>query len=276
MSTAIAKLPSAAVSGSTINDDQVELIKRTIAKGASNDELALFIATANRLGLDPFARQIFAIKRGGVMSIQVSIDGFRLAADRTGRYAPGRPTEYEHDDDGKLVCATAYVKKHVAGEWHEIGETSYLAEYVQSSNALWKTMPRVMLAKTAEARALRRAFPAELSGAYAPEEMDQADAPRTAVSPPAFRAPDAVDPGVVADSKASLSLVRRLSDADSLGALDALVPELKAYAGGDKEEMRKLFGIKKRQLTKLEEERAGIVEDESGERYYDETGEVVA
>ncbi len=147
--------------------EQIELIKTTICRGASDNELQLFMATAQRLGLDPFAKQIYAIFRFSkqeqrkVMCIQLSVDGYRLAADRTGCYAPGSPTEY-HYDGSKLVWARAYVKKFASGTWHDIPETAYYDEFYNEDNSLWDSKPRVMLSKCAEVRALKRAFPIEL------------------------------------------------------------------------------------------------------------------
>jgi phage recombination protein Bet len=71
--------------------EQVDLVKRQVMPGASTDELQLFLATCRRIQLDPFARQIYAVKRwskerGEKWETQVSIDGFRVVASRSGDY----------------------------------------------------------------------------------------------------------------------------------------------------------------------------------------------
>lgn len=157
-----------------LDDKKIELIKRTICKGATNDELELFIHICKRTGLDPFARQIYSVPRGKERTIQVSIDGLRLIADRTGKYSPGKEPFYTYCGD-HLESATVSIKKMTDdGVWHEVSATAFFNEYKPSgSNSFWAKMPRVMLSKVAESLALRKAFPAELSGIYCPEEMDQ-------------------------------------------------------------------------------------------------------
>lgn len=63
---------------------QLELIKRTVAVGATNDELSMFLHVAKKSKLDPFLRQIYFVKRQGKGTIQVGIDGYRAIAERTG------------------------------------------------------------------------------------------------------------------------------------------------------------------------------------------------
>jgi phage recombination protein Bet len=168
-------------------DSKKDLLKRTIFKGASDDELELFFMVCKRTGLDPFMKQIYPVPRWdknanrNVMTMQTSIDGFRLIAERTGRYCPGREPMHNYDENKRIVSATAYVKKLTSdGTWHEVAATAYYQEYVQKGkegnpSKFWAQMPHLMIAKCAEALALRRAFPAELSGIYTKDEMNQAE-----------------------------------------------------------------------------------------------------
>jgi len=171
----------ALVTGS-FKPNELELITDTVAKGATKEELNLFLYVAGVRGLNPLTRQIHFVKRGDQGTIQTGIDGFRLIAQRTGQYAPsGKPTQFEIDKNGRLVSATVYGNKIINGTAFEFSATAYFDEYApRLPNGklfpMWEKMPRTMLEKCAEAKLLRKGFPEELSGLYADEEMHQADA----------------------------------------------------------------------------------------------------
>jgi phage recombination protein Bet len=178
----------ATVHGVTFTREQLDLLKRTIAQGTSDDEFALFVQQCKRTGLDPFARQIHAVKRGGKMTIQTGIDGYRLIADRTGRYVgsdtywcgkDGAWRDVWLEDDSPAAAKVAVRKMLDGGQVVEFTAVAHWREYVQKFNGkvgdMWDRMPATMLAKCAEALALRKAFQSELSGIYTSEEMAQAD-----------------------------------------------------------------------------------------------------
>lgn len=172
------------------NDSQKELIKNTYFKGSTDEEFLLFLHVCKKTGLDPILKQIHPVKRPtrmpdgsykDVMTVQTGIDGYRLIAERTGRYSPGKEATFEYDDKKRLVSSTAYVKKQTPdGTWHEISAKAFYEEYCQKTKTgeptkFWKSMPHGQLSKCAEALALRKAFPGDLSGLYTQEEMQQAD-----------------------------------------------------------------------------------------------------
>ncbi len=157
----------------SISKEKKDLLKRTFCSGATDDELELFIHACDRSKLDPFMKQIHFVKYNGKVSIITGIDGYRLIAERTGRYMPGRETTFSYDKNNNLFSATSYVKKRASdGSWHECAASAILVEY-KGTGPIWNNKPHVMIAKCSEALALRRAFPADLSGLYTEDEMDQ-------------------------------------------------------------------------------------------------------
>lgn len=180
----------------------IKLLADTVARGCTPSELQLFAAVCKRTGLDPFAKQIHAIKRSvqedgqwkDVMGIQTSIDGFRLIAERTGHYN-GQRGPYWCGPDGEWLIGpdgkpkpwlseeppAAAMVGVIRDDFSEIlWAVARFKSYVQLRRDgkpvhMWLKMPDNQIAKCAEALALRRAFPQELGGLYTEEEMGQAD-----------------------------------------------------------------------------------------------------
>jgi phage recombination protein Bet len=161
---------------------QLAALKSLGLAQADAGDLAFFFHQAQRTGLDPFARQIYMINRGGRWGIQTSIDGFRIIAQRSGQYA-GQTAPYWCGDDGAWKDAwlsnTPPTAAKIGVYRSNFAEATWAIarweSYAVMNNPIWKKMPDVMLAKCAESLALRKAFPNDLSGIYTDEEMSQVD-----------------------------------------------------------------------------------------------------
>jgi phage recombination protein Bet len=286
------------------SQDQVKLIRDTFAKGASESEFQLFLAVAQKKGLDILSRQIHLVKRWDakaqreVCEIQTGIDGYRLIADRTGRYE-GQSGPFWCGADGQWVdvwLATEPPRAAKVGVWRAgcrepFWGVALFSEYCQTykdkasgqvrPNPMWARMPAAQLAKCAEALALRKAFPAEMSGIYTTEEMGQASnvidvTPTPTPAPAPKNAPRAISaapaPIVAAvDTGLVEQLSQILDGLAGFGVADALILQGIANMTGQQlpdlfdhslallspQELEKLITRYGTRLEQLEVERAG-------------------
>lgn len=171
--------------------EEIAAIKATIAHNLTSEELALFFATCMRTGLDAISRQIYCTvsewtdKRGNhqrKINIQATVDGFRVIAERSGKYA-GQVGPFWCGNDGQwqdvwLMKDPPRASKVgiLRQDFKEpIWAVAIYESYKQDYSPVWNKMPEQMLAKCAESLALRKAFPNDLSGLYTDSEMAQSE-----------------------------------------------------------------------------------------------------
>lgn len=183
MSGALEKV--AAVPASGFTTEQREMIRASFVPDATESEFAMLLEVARVRNLNPVTRQIHFVKRYNsqtkreAWAYQVSIDGLRAIAERTGRYDLSDEPEWV-EKNGKLeFCRVKVYRKDCARP--AVG-VAFWAESVQLTRegkptAMWAKYPKLMLAKCAEALALRKAFPEDLSGLYAEDELPEATVP---------------------------------------------------------------------------------------------------
>jgi phage recombination protein Bet len=232
--------------------EQIDLIKNTVAVGTTDLELALFLEVCRTTGLNPFQKQVYAVVRKSKakvngqwtetskMVIQTGIDGYRLIASRSSAHLGTTDPEFGPlNKEGFPESARVIVRKLVQGHIAEFPATARWAEYVQTKaeysggsatgkqivSDMWAKMPHTMLGKCAESLALRKAFPAELSGVYSDVEMAQADN---------TTAPAQVEQAGPSESerldKAVKAIGQRLGECQQAGNFEAAQALLKGYA----------------------------------------------
>lgn len=208
---------------------QIAALNQLGVTGAAKADLAIFFHYAQRTGLDPFSKQIYFIRRDGKWTIQVGIDGFRVIARRAAR-REGCTISYEDSEwaDGTGTWGTVWIGSDapLAAKVTVLRDTERFPGVVRYSayvpmkdgrpTGQWGKMAAEQLEKCAEAKALRRAFPNDLSGVYEPAEMEQG-IPEEMRQRPVSRATATVvtdpDPDVDGDAPASREALRRVAEA---------------------------------------------------------------
>lgn len=172
-----------------LSPEQEQLIRDSFANGASDQEFQVLMQVARARRLNPFLRQIHFVKRWNsqlrreVWSAQAAVDGLRSIAEDSGKYAGQDEPEFEYDAEAKSktnpkgirLCRVKVYRKDWprpcvgVAHWEEYFQTNKEGALTQ----FWRDKPHIMLSKCAESLALRKAFPEELAGLYAPEEMGQ-------------------------------------------------------------------------------------------------------
>lgn len=236
-----------------LSREQIDLMKRTYCAGATDLEFELFVGICKRTGLDPFARQICMVRRYSskeereVATVQITVDGLRLIAARTGDLA-GHTEHYWCGPDGNWKdvwledtppsAAKAGVKRKgfdepvwAVARWKSYAQTYYdKGAKAQVLTAMWRDKDDVMLSKCAESLALRRAFPNDLAGLYSMEETQD----QGFVIDPNYRDVDAIEgtiePQANDPSAQSRPLQVSAEDKAKVAKLIARVRENKTYA----------------------------------------------
>lgn len=220
-------------------DRQLDLIRRTVATDANSQEFDLFCEVARRTGLDPFRKQLSIIvfnkndEKKRRIAIFAPIDGLRSIAARSLRYRPDEDAprvtyneELKDPQTNPLGLERAEVRVYIRDahgeEWRPVTGVAYWDEFAPVTeewawgerrgervptgkmklDGQWSKMGRLMLAKCAEAQALRKAFPEDLSGLYESSELDQARAAELTASEriEALHVQDRLDSAGVANS----------------------------------------------------------------------------
>lgn len=174
---------NAAIQPLEYTQEQIETIRNTVAKGANENELSMFLHICERYGLDPFLKEIFYSPE--MKTIMTSRDGYLKIAQRDNKFR-GIKSAAVHENDNFLMNASDGTIEHtfgptdrgnIVGAWaivereerEPVIQFAPFEEY-KKNTGVWKNYPTAMICKCAEALALKRQF--GITGLVTKEEAE--------------------------------------------------------------------------------------------------------
>ena len=164
------------------NQEELKEIRVLFAPKLSDPEFKFFVGVGQVTGLNPFLREIWAIKYDAKAPAQIFIgrDGYRKTAQKNRDYDYHQVDSvysgddfsvkngevdhsYQLKDRGELLGAYCVVKKHSSSRPTYVFVE--LKEY-DTGQSNWKKMKPTMIKKVAEAQCLRSSFPSDFGGTY--------------------------------------------------------------------------------------------------------------
>jgi phage recombination protein Bet len=169
-------------------DDQQALaeIKQVFAPKLTELEFNMFIGMGRATGLNPFLREIWAVKYNGDAQIFIGRDGYRKAAQAHPEYDYHQVDAVYENDKFKVVNGEPEHSYSLSNRGHLVGAYCTakrrsgsrpvyvfveLREYT-TGRSTWKDKPATMIKKVAESQCLRSCFQDLFGGTYGQEEMD--------------------------------------------------------------------------------------------------------
>lgn len=164
---------------------RLAVLKNTVAKGLNDHEFAMFLELCKATKLNPFKREIWAIKskdytnkRGelvaGQLQLMTGFNGYLAIANAHPEY-DGMECDVIRKEGGGIDYAEARVfrKDRKRPSTVRVYFSEFYKPGFNGKESNWDKMPAVMIQKVAKSHALREAFPQELGGMYTQEEMGE-------------------------------------------------------------------------------------------------------
>ncbi|MBR1487194.1 MAG: recombinase RecT [Synergistaceae bacterium] len=165
-------------------EDQVQTIKNTVAIGANDNELKMFLSIAAKYELDPFLHEIWFANMGNRNVIMTGRDGYLKIANRNPNFdgitgdvvhagdkfvKEGDNVKHAYNIQNRGPIVGAYAIVHRTDRSHPVFVYAPFNEYNKGGRGVWGQYPSAMILKVAESMALKRAF--SISGLVTEEEL---------------------------------------------------------------------------------------------------------